>query len=321
MKFDLISLELSAECALRCSMCSLNRYYSDKGYMSAGVIDRVLPALGRFERLDFGTTGETFQHPEFLKILATIRAEYPELLTHAVTNAMHFDERTCERIVELGLHTISVSLDAASAKTYHKIRIGGDYSKVLAGISRLGRVKARRGSGFPYLNSTFTASGRNYRELPAFIDLASSLEIREVHVNNIEVYHEADLKQSLYFYPPDDLADVIALTKELARTYEIDLRLPAFEVGELPPCRYIVVGVTKDGDVVPCAALMYNREYFDLSQQKRMYQKRIFGNLHYRTLDEICASPDFTEWFEPFDKGEYHNDCKDCVRRFGVICG
>jgi len=81
------------------------------------------------------------------------------------------DEKTISRILGSKLKEINISIDAATADTYQKIR-GGDFFKLIANVEALvqARRAARRNDFRILLNMTLMRA--NIEELPGFVRLA-----------------------------------------------------------------------------------------------------------------------------------------------------
>jgi MoaA/NifB/PqqE/SkfB family radical SAM enzyme len=75
---------------------------------------------------------------------------------------------------------LSISLDAGDGETFRKVRIGGNWQKVLDGIRRVSQAKAAHDSPHPLLYLTFHINGLNVMSLKKVPDLARELKIDAV---------------------------------------------------------------------------------------------------------------------------------------------
>ncbi len=70
-----------------------------------------------------------------------------------------------ERLVESGLHTLSVSIDGATAETYEHYRRRGDYGLVRRNMLRIQEIKRRLGAELPAVVAQFLVFRHNEHEL------------------------------------------------------------------------------------------------------------------------------------------------------------
>lgn len=84
--------------------------------------------------------GEPLLHPQFLEIIGYAKEKgiTPICIN---TNAMLLDEEMARRLLGLGTDVIEISLDALHKDTYEKIRVGGDFEKVVSNTLQLIRMR------------------------------------------------------------------------------------------------------------------------------------------------------------------------------------
>src|SRR5262249_45040282 len=89
------------------------------------------------------------------------------------------------RLVESGLDEYRVSMDAATAGTYRRLRGVDRFDRVSANVKRLVALEREMGQASPRVSLWVTATRANVEELPAFVALAAHLEVREVYVQRL----------------------------------------------------------------------------------------------------------------------------------------
>ena len=276
---------------------------------------------GGLRWVDLGVTGEALLNPRLLSIGRRILDAAPECSLNMVTNGTLLTEDLPQGMVELPLHAVTFSVDGVAGETFQRLRGGADLERVLGGIRRLNAARDEAGLDRPMVHLCFTASLANYRELPALVELGAELGVVEIHVNNVEPYSEASKEQSLYLYPPADLGDTLAEAREKADGQGTRLFLPLFEPRRpTAGCRFMIPGVTWDGEVVPCAALSYERDYYFFHRPRR-YPRLSFGNLTRSGLGTVLESEGLGEFRRRVECGDYPTPCRFCMRNYGVICG
>jgi radical SAM protein with 4Fe4S-binding SPASM domain len=165
-----VGWELTLACNLRCRHCAsaagLPRRDELTTEEALDLCDQ-LPPLA-VQEVDF-TGGEPLMRPDWWRIAA--RVSELGITTHVVTNGLPLVPRTVERIREVGISTVGVSLDGLEA-THDDIRAHpGLFRRVLGGIRRTLDAGVKVG--------VITAvNARNLRELPALLDLLRSIGVR-----------------------------------------------------------------------------------------------------------------------------------------------
>jgi MoaA/NifB/PqqE/SkfB family radical SAM enzyme len=194
----LATLYLTERCNSRCVTCD---------YWRHGRIDMTLETVARWLPgfAELGTQvvlisgGEPLLNPDWPGIAALLRAQGLRLwlLTSGLSLAKH-----AGRVREL-FDTVTVSMDGTCAATYAAIRGLDAFDKVCEGIG----AAAALGS---HVTVRVTVQRANYRELPAFVDLARTAGARQVS------YLAADVSNPHAFgrNVPDGFARDIALRSE-----------------------------------------------------------------------------------------------------------
>jgi Fe-coproporphyrin III synthase len=164
----LLTLYLTERCNSRCVSCDYWRH--GRTDVSLDSVSRLVPELERLgTKLILISGGEPLIHPEWSEIARLLRSNDFELwlLTSGLSLAKH-----AARAATL-FQSITVSLDGADAGMYAAIRGVDAFEKVCAGI------RAAADTGVP-IGVRVTVQRRNYRHLPAFVELARQCGARRV---------------------------------------------------------------------------------------------------------------------------------------------
>lgn len=119
-------------------------------------------------------SGEVFASPMHLRWLYSLRqAEVPELRIELTTNgtllAQGWDSI---QPAHFAIRTVSISVDAATEATYERVRRGGKWAAVQAGMTKAASLRAA--GLLDRLQLNFCCSADNFREVPAFVALAAT---------------------------------------------------------------------------------------------------------------------------------------------------
>ena len=110
--------------------------------------------------------GEPMVHPLFFKMVEHVSTRGSQLKIE--TNGHYLTPQNCERLKELGVKAVQVSLDGASRQTFNRIRVRGEFDRTIEGMRNL------RTAGVP-IEINFSPTGFNVQEIGAVVDLAYEL--------------------------------------------------------------------------------------------------------------------------------------------------
>ncbi len=202
-------------CNLRCIMC-WSTVARNHGIVP--LMDRKLPndTLARFlkvvdqiqywKSLSFTGSGEPLLSPALPELLRLV-GSHP-VATTLNTHANLIDAKRAEMLVQNGLKSICISVDAACRETYERIRTPAKWDKLLAGIANLRAAKTRLGSARPRIVYAGNFMRQNIEELPALVDFAAAHGGASVLATNT-VIHEPAMEREALVHHPD-------LTREMA---------------------------------------------------------------------------------------------------------
>lgn len=172
----LVAWEVTRTCNLACIHCraaALDRPYPDE--LTKEECFRVLNEIGEIGKpIIILTGGEPLLRPDIFEI-----AEYGNALGFRMTMAVNgtlLTPEKAEKMVQVGIQRISVSIDGATASSHDAFRrVDGAFEGALGGIAN-----ARRAGLDFQINTTITK--QNLEELPAIQELAVSLGAVAHHI-------------------------------------------------------------------------------------------------------------------------------------------
>lgn len=193
-----VELNYDATCNLACPSCrtEIVTAKADEQDAYARATDRViLPLLKGAKGAYICGGGEAFASKHFRTILAGLnRREYPNLRLHLITNGLLVTPQRWKDFPELAemIGAMSVSIDAAKAETYEKLRRPGKWATLMSNLEFIAGM--RRAGKIPQLWINFVVQKENYREMIDFVELGSRLGVDQVwfqRVVNYGAYGEA----------------------------------------------------------------------------------------------------------------------------------
>ena len=179
-----LELDIIDACTLQCSQCLRSSYFTTEyeGYIGVGKVldyDQIIRVLDECHEhglpsVNIGGNGECMMHPDFTRICSAIM-ERDVLELRIISNGTLLSDEISEKLIDLQVHFISISLDAATRDTYGAIRGKPEkYEIVVENIMNFIRKRKERGVEFPLLRVTFVRQKRNNHEIEQFINYWSS---------------------------------------------------------------------------------------------------------------------------------------------------
>ena len=175
---SVILLDTVSYCNLFCSMCGFRKMTRPKGYMSWELFRKIIDEVADTKpdtRVWMVFFGESLIRHD---IFDMIRYTKDKGLTDVVlnSNGMLLDNIDIRaELISSGLDSIYIGIDAATRETYDKLRVGGDFKKVLWNVKRLAAESEKY--GHPKVYAQFVEMEENQHEKDDFISYWSSLGV------------------------------------------------------------------------------------------------------------------------------------------------
>lgn len=209
-----MEFELSNRCNLECVMC--NGYFSssirknreklpalESPYNDAFVeeLDDFIPHMTDAKFLG----GEPFMIDLYLKIWERIRALNPNMRIHITTNGTFLTERVKKLLEGLKVGII-LSTDSVNKETYNKIRINGQFDKVMNNLEYFRQYAKRKKT---FISMAVCPITLNWHELPEMLNFCLEKNI-SLYFN--AVFHPKEL--SLKELPTGEQQKIIDFLKK-----------------------------------------------------------------------------------------------------------
>ncbi|MFA5504890.1 MAG: radical SAM protein [Vulcanimicrobiota bacterium] len=170
-----ILIDTVSFCNLRCSMCFHHAMQRPRGYMAAELFEQIVDEIAlenphaRVWMVFFGEALLRRRHPP--TIFDKIRYAKSRGLTDVVlnSNGTLLDQRAASDLLDSGLDAIYIGIDACSPETYSRVRVGGDYQRVVSNVRHLLKLREQRGEKLE-VYVQFVEMEENIDEKQGFID-------------------------------------------------------------------------------------------------------------------------------------------------------
>jgi MoaA/NifB/PqqE/SkfB family radical SAM enzyme len=168
-------------------------------------------------------------HPQFFEMVERVCARGGQLKIE--TNGHYLTPENCERLGQLGVKAVQVSLDGASSATFGRMRVRGEFDRTLTGVRNL------RAAGVP-IEINFSPASFNVHEAEQIVDLAYELGAVSFYSgrtmftgNAVKAWRHLALSDEQY----DTFFNVL---RRKAEQYRGKMRVHFHEAGLLEELRY-----------------------------------------------------------------------------------
>jgi|GEM_PF-237033 len=221
-----------------------------------------------------------------------------------MSNATVLDEEKANRLLDLGLDHLAISLDGATPETYEKIRVGADFENVISNVDRFCTLRDERGCKVQTQLSPVLFVDENLEELPRFVEIAAEIGVHKVGFNDLIPSPEMEgiSTTNLDTASEEQLARVEEVFEETRRRAEelgVSLKLPTEQDESACTEPWHMLTVTTKGKVRPCCTGPWGTFVGDLVEDG---------------IDEIWRGEAFIQWREQMLSDNPQQACVDCQK-------
>jgi MoaA/NifB/PqqE/SkfB family radical SAM enzyme len=228
-------------------------------------------------------------------------------------------------MIESGLDELRVSLDAAEAKTFLKVR-GKDYfDRIIRNVGDFTAYQREIGATTPRVSLWLTGLKETIDELPEFVRLAARLGVREVHLQRL-VFDEigrglARADSSLFeatmaaeealIQQARELAGTLGVTLDASGATEPGMSLKRQDDQPWSTCRrpWSLMYFTANGRALPCCIAPFSA---------RGYESYTLGDATQETLREIWNGPAYQAFRDSLLGETPPKPCQNCGLRWSL---
>jgi MoaA/NifB/PqqE/SkfB family radical SAM enzyme len=320
-------LETTNRCNLLCTTCP--RTYAElepPADMSWELFSTIVDQIPDLQRAVLHGVGE----PMLVKNLPRMVRYLKDRGTYVLfnTNGTVLNEKNGRALIAAELDELRVSLDAANAKSYLAIR-GKDYfHRILKNVRAFRALQEREGHDKPRVSAWLTGLRETVEELPAFVQLAADIGVREVYLQRLVFFAETPIgharpDQALYERLSREEAAHIeraaALAASLGLTFsasggagEPGMSLKRSDDGSpWSLCRrpWTVMYFTANGRALPCCIAPFSQ---------RGYDHYTLGDATQQTLHEIWNGPAYRAFRQALLSDRPPAACANCGLRWSL---
>ncbi len=318
-------LEVTNRCNLLCETCP--RTFEELGPpadMSWDLFTRIVDQVPDLARAVLHGVGEPMLVRELPRMVRHLAERGVYVLFN--TNGTLLDERRGRELVASGLHELRVSLDAAEAGAYARVRGVDAFARVVANVRAFTALQRELGGERPRVSLWLTGLKETLAQLPQFVQLAHEIGVGEVYLQRL-VYFEggqglARPESALFENVDAEEKAVIRRAEETAHALGIRFCAsgavePEISVERAPGdrpwslCRrpWTLMYFTATGRALPCCIAPFSL---------RGYESFTLGDATRETLREIWNGPRYREFRRALASDHPPPSCAGCGLRWSL---
>ena len=320
-------LEVTNRCNLLCETCPRTfEALEPPADMSMDLFRRIVDQVPDVRRVVLHGVGE----PMLVKHLPDMirHLKQPGKRTHVLfnTNGTLLAPKKHREIIDTGLDELRVSLDAAEAATFLKVRGKDMFDRIVRNVSAFTNLQAATGAVKPLVSLWLTGLKETVDQLPEFVRLAARNGVKEVHLQRL-VFDDAGfgmarLDSSLFEQTRAEEELVIAEAQAIGRELGVVLDASgATEPGlslkrsadDKPwaTCRrpWSLMYFTAHGRALPCCIAPFSA---------RGYENYTLGDATQQSLREMWNSPAYQGFRAALVSDAPPKPCQGCGLRWSL---
>lgn len=320
-------LESTNRCNLRCGGCILYHGAREPDRdLSLEEVVMITDQLPELEKVFLHGIGEPLLNQALPEIIRHLKRRAVYVLFNS--NGVLLSGRRQEGLIRAGLDELRISLDAASAKGYLKIRNSDKFEQVLENLRSLVLLQRKYGTAHPRLSLWFLATRDNVSELPGFVKLAADIGIGEVYLQRLVYFQDDDgfglarASKSL-----QDANDGAAALIEQSQSLAVNLGIQFNASGLSQPAKSLrgqaaaglpwtkcyrpstLMYITANGNVLPCCISPFATIHYD---------SITLGNVFNESLEEIWSGSGYTNFRKQHQSDTPPQCCRGCGVRWSL---
>ncbi|MBV9430982.1 MAG: radical SAM protein, partial [Hyphomicrobiales bacterium] len=302
-------LEVTNRCNLPCTTCprTFEELEPEKD-MSWDMFTSIVDQFQSVKRVVLHGVGEPMMVKDLPRMVSHLKARGVYVLFN--TNGTLLKTKKSRELIEAGLDELRVSLDAAEAGAYAKIRGRDMFDAIVRNLKGFLGLKKEMGVEHPRVSLWLTGLKETIEQLPAFIEVAHQIGVKEVHLQRLVYFPEGQgmARPSSSLFESIDAAERLHLDRAKARARELGVLFDASGASEPEEsltrdvngkpwsmCRrpWSLMYFTAHGRALPCCIApfsMHGYDSFTLGDAKTQSLAEIWNGAAYRQFREELLS-------------------------------
>ena len=286
---EAVAIGLTRKCNLSCLMCPYRagKQKSDLPFSIFRKIDREL--FPHVDNVFFCGSGESILYPEFLSVLGSIKKYKFKWGWHIATNGLLIDDKIAQALIDGGAEKIIISVDAATDKTYRRIRgflkrRSDDISlaRLAGNLNRINLIKAKIRKNNPRIWFNFLVMRFNLPELPLLVRIAGKYKVDRIQLVRLAYQKDDPWKKYAVDINDERSRRIIGKSIFLGSKLNVKITLEFYEGNSncnIPcpiPWKWAIIN--ENGEFMPCSWISKSRCGFEVGNLRRNNFMEIWNN-------------------------------------------
>jgi len=276
--------------------------------------------LEGLERVTLHGVGEPLLNPELPAMIRHLKAR--KVYTLFNSNGILLGPKRQRELIESGLDELRISLDAATAAGYKKIRNSNQFIRIVGNLRTFGKLQQARSVPRPKLSLWFLGTQDNISELPQFVELAADLGIGDIYLQRLVYYRDAEgygiAREDKSLRDTDhESRDLVQHSQKLAENHGIRFNASGLcqplesiqgEAAEKNPWSrcyrpQTLIYITASGNVLPCCIAPFATVD---------YAALVLGNVYESSLKDIWLGANYQKFRDQLQTDNPPGCCQGC---------
>ncbi len=318
-------LEVTNRCNLLCETCP--RTFEDlepPADMSWELFTRIVDQVPNVARVVLHGVGE----PMLVKALPQMIRYLKDRGTYVLfnTNGTLLRPAKFQQLIDTGLDELRVSLDAADRESYAAIRGKDFFQRIVRDVGKFIAYQQQMGVTTPRVSLWLTGLKETVEQLPAFVRLAATMGVKEVHLQRLvfdavgfgkarseySLFEQTQQQEQAAIEAAQTVGAECGVTLDASGATEPGLSLKR-SVDDKPwaTCRrpWSLLYFTAHGRALPCCIAPFSA---------RGYENYTLGDATQQTLREIWNSPAYRGFRTSLLSETPPAPCQNCGLRWSL---
>ena len=231
-RFLRVKLDMVTRCQLRCIMCHFAHpdFAENETTMGGELLEKVADDLfPRAHDVVLSSSAEPLLAKDLPRALELCRAhDVPKF--HFSTNLFGMNRRIMEKVIEVQMPVMTVSIDGATKETFERIRPPGKFQTLMNRFDFVKEMKDASGSELPLLSATAVLMRSNIREMPDLVRLMHDKGVRHMNFVHMGVIGGLGIEDETLVNDPklsnETMREVQRVADELGMAVMMPMEIP-----------------------------------------------------------------------------------------------
>lgn len=327
MELDWIQLEVTTRCAGSCLYCprsAWGRRWVQRD-VSWNVVRALEPVLAETGFVHLQGWGEPLLYPRFEEAVRLVKAAGCRVGT--TTCGTQLDRDWAERLVDLDVDLVAVSVAGVWPATNNLVRRGTRFERVMRAVETFVEVRERRGVEHPRIHLAYMLLRFGLDEFDEIPERFGSLGVDRVVVSSLSfVPTRALLDEAVLVHNPRELAGlderaerVRAEGKKLGLDISLHVANRLGPPGGCPENIERSLFIDSGGEVHACVLtgvpVVGPGEHWTWDGPRR-FERCAFGSLPEMSIQDVWRDRRYERFRRQFSTGELWRRCEGCLKRW-----